>query len=110
MISTRCRNTLRTLASAIVFVAAPLVSRSADAPYALPSSEWKSLFNGKDLTGWDGAIVNAECVLAGLKALKGDPFASYFSERAKPVAAADLTKPAPPPAVVKKPEAPKTEG
>ena len=49
-------------------------------------------------TGWDGAIVNAECVLSGLKALKGDPFAPYYSARAQAVAPADLAKPAPPPA------------
>jgi hypothetical protein len=33
-------------------------------------------------TGWDGAVVNAECVIAGLKALAGDPFKEFFSERA----------------------------
>lgn len=34
-------------------------------------------------TGWDGAVINAECVIEGLKALKDDPLAPYFSERAK---------------------------
>ena len=34
-------------------------------------------------TGWDGAVVNAERVVAGLKALGGNPFATFFSERAK---------------------------
>jgi lysophospholipase L1-like esterase len=37
-------------------------------------------------TGWDGAVVNAECVVAGLKALRGAPFKEFFSERAKIIA------------------------
>lgn len=36
-------------------------------------------------TGWDGAVANAECVVAGLKGLKDDPLAPYFSARAKDV-------------------------
>lgn len=34
-------------------------------------------------TGWDGAVVNAECVIAGLRGLKDNPLAGFFSERAK---------------------------
>ncbi len=37
-------------------------------------------------TGWDGAVVNAECVIAGLKGLKENPLASYLSPRASEVA------------------------
>jgi lysophospholipase L1-like esterase len=37
-------------------------------------------------TGWDGAVVNAECVIAGLKALPGDPLEKFFSERARAIA------------------------
>jgi rhamnogalacturonan acetylesterase len=37
-------------------------------------------------TGWDGAVVNAECVIAGLKALPGDPFGQFFSQRAQAIA------------------------
>jgi lysophospholipase L1-like esterase len=37
-------------------------------------------------TGWDGAVINAECVIAGLKGLKEDPLAPYFSSRANEVA------------------------
>jgi hypothetical protein len=37
-------------------------------------------------TGWDGAVVNAECVIAGLKGLRKDPLAPYFSARANGVA------------------------
>lgn len=32
-------------------------------------------------TGWDGAVVNAGCVISGLKALPGDPLAKFFSSR-----------------------------
>jgi lysophospholipase L1-like esterase len=37
-------------------------------------------------TGWDGAVINAECVVAGLKALPGNPFQAYFSPRADAIA------------------------
>lgn len=40
--------------------------------------------------GWDGAVVNAECVIAGLKALEKDPFKWFYSKRA---AAIDPWKP-----------------
>ncbi len=33
-------------------------------------------------TGWDGAIINAECVISGLKALPDDPLADFLSPRA----------------------------
>lgn len=38
-------------------------------------------------TGWDGAVVNAGCVIAGLKGLRENPLAPYFSTRAASVAA-----------------------
>ena len=34
---------------------------------------------------WDGADLNAQCVVAGLKAIKGDPLAPYFSRLAGPI-------------------------
>ena len=34
-------------------------------------------------TGWDGAVLNAGCVIAGLKALPDDPLEKYFSARAR---------------------------
>ncbi len=37
-------------------------------------------------TGWDGAVVNAECVIAGLKGMKENPLAPYLSARANDVA------------------------
>jgi lysophospholipase L1-like esterase len=49
-------------------------------------------------TGWDGAVVNAECVLAGLNGLKENPLAPFESARGKAVAPVDLTSPAPAPA------------
>jgi len=55
-------------------------------------------------TGWDGAVNNAECVVAGLKNLQDDPLAPYLSDRGQAVAAVDTTLPAPPP----KPAAPAT--
>jgi lysophospholipase L1-like esterase len=47
-------------------------------------------------TGWDGAVVNAECVISGLKALKDDPLADYFSARSKAVPAVEVSQPATP--------------
>ncbi|MCP5532665.1 MAG: rhamnogalacturonan acetylesterase [Akkermansiaceae bacterium] len=38
-------------------------------------------------TGWDGAVVNAECVIAGLKGLRDDPFARFYSKRARTIKA-----------------------
>jgi lysophospholipase L1-like esterase len=32
-------------------------------------------------TGWEGAVVNAECVVAGLKGLKENPLAAFFPAR-----------------------------
>jgi hypothetical protein len=46
--------------------------------------------------GWDGAVINAECVVAGLKALgEHDPVAKWFSARAASVPAADPATVAP---------------
>ncbi|HXT13735.1 MAG TPA: rhamnogalacturonan acetylesterase [Candidatus Angelobacter sp.] len=39
-------------------------------------------------TGWDGAVINAGCVIAGLKGLREDPLAPFFSARANAVAPA----------------------
>jgi hypothetical protein len=40
-------------------------------------------------TGWDGAVVNAECVVSGIKALKDLPLAGFLSDKAKAIAPAD---------------------
>lgn len=37
-------------------------------------------------TGWDGAVINAECVIAGLKGLRENPLAPFLSARAAAVA------------------------
>jgi hypothetical protein len=37
-------------------------------------------------TGWEGAVINAECVVSGLKALPEDPLAEFLSPRATPIA------------------------
>ncbi len=60
--------------------------------YYMPTPEVAAQTGGRPEglhTGWDGAVVNAECVLSGLKALKDCPLAGMFSTRGKAV------KPAP---------------
>jgi lysophospholipase L1-like esterase len=42
-------------------------------------------------TGWDGAVVNSECVIAGLKGLKENPLAAFLSARGKAVGPVVLT-------------------
>jgi hypothetical protein len=37
-------------------------------------------------TGWDGAVINAGCVIAGLNGLKENPLAQFESARGKAVA------------------------
>jgi rhamnogalacturonan acetylesterase len=49
-------------------------------------------------TGWDGAVVNAGCVVSGLNGLKENPLASFESARGRAVAPVDLASPAPAPA------------
>jgi lysophospholipase L1-like esterase len=44
-------------------------------------------------TDWYGAIINAESVISGLKALKDDPLAAYFSAKATTLPAADANTP-----------------
>jgi lysophospholipase L1-like esterase len=44
-------------------------------------------------TGWAGAVMNAEIVVSGLKALKGDPVAGYFSEKGRAIAPAAESPP-----------------
>ena len=39
-------------------------------------------------TGWDGAVINAECDISGLKAMPDDPLAPFLSSRATPIAPA----------------------
>jgi rhamnogalacturonan acetylesterase len=39
-------------------------------------------------TGWDGAVMNAEIVVSGLKALKDDPVGDYFSAKGQAIAPA----------------------
>lgn len=41
-------------------------------------------------TSWAGAVINAEAVVAGLKALKNDPLARYFSAKGKAVSKANV--------------------
>jgi len=48
-------------------------------------------------TGWDGAVTNSECVIAGLNGLKENPLAPFLSARGKAVAPVVLTLSAPVP-------------
>jgi len=52
-------------------------------------------------TSLAGAQTNAICVIAGLKNLKDNPLAKYFSKEVEAVAPADLTQPAPTPKAAK---------
>jgi len=55
-----------------------------------------ALFSGSPHTSWTGAVVNAETVISGLKALKTDPCAAYYVPQVSQIPAApDLSQPAP---------------
>jgi hypothetical protein len=57
-----------------------------------------ALFSGSPHTSWTGAVVNAETVISGLKALKADPVADYYVDQVKQIAPApELTPTAAPP-------------
>ncbi|HTB63657.1 MAG TPA: GDSL-type esterase/lipase family protein [Opitutales bacterium] len=58
--------------------------------YYMPTPEVAAATNQKAEslhTGWDGSIVNAECVISGIKSLK-TPLAAFLSDKAKSVAPA----------------------
>jgi lysophospholipase L1-like esterase len=64
---------------------------------ALGREKVEALFiaNAGPHTSLAGAQTNAACVISGLKGLKKNPLAKYFSKNARAVAPADLTRPAP---------------
>ena len=68
---------------------------------SLGQEKVKELFvaNAGPHTSLAGAQTNAACVVSGLKALKENPLAKFLSERADGIAPADLSKPAPAPAI-----------
>jgi lysophospholipase L1-like esterase len=71
-----------------------LVSRKYD---AMDKSAVDALFSGSPHTSWAGAVLNAETVISGLKALRPDPVAAYYVEAVKEIPVApDLSQPAPP--------------
>jgi len=54
----------------------------------LGEQEVESLFADPHThTSWAGAVLNAKCVVAGLKALPPDPLAAYFSAKGRAIAA-----------------------
>lgn len=62
-----------------------LVARKYD---ALDKAAVDALFSGSPHTSWTGAIVNAETVISGLKALKTDPAAAYYRSEVSQIAPA----------------------
>jgi lysophospholipase L1-like esterase len=52
-----------------------LVARKYD---AMEPKEVDALFSGSPHTSWTGAVLNAQTVISGLKALKINPVAAYF--------------------------------
>jgi hypothetical protein len=62
-----------------------LIARKYD---ALDKAAVEALFAGTPHTSWAGAVVNAETVISGLKALKVDPVAAYYVDKVKEIAAA----------------------
>lgn len=73
-----------------------LVSRKYD---LLDKNAVDLLFSGSPHTSWTGAVLNAETVISGLKALKPDPVAAYYVDAVKQIAPApDLGTPAAAPA------------
>jgi lysophospholipase L1-like esterase len=57
---------------------------------AMEQSEVNALFSGSPHTSWTGAVVNAETVISGLKALNNDPVADYYLPQAKEISAAPV--------------------
>ena len=73
-----------------------LVSRRYD---MMDVSAVNALFSGSPHTNWAGAVVNAETVISGLKALKPNPVEAYYMPQVKEISAApDLSQPVPAPA------------
>jgi lysophospholipase L1-like esterase len=69
-----------------------LVARKYD---LLDKSAVDKLFSGSPHTSWTGAVINAETVISGLKALQSDPVAAYYVDAVKQIAPApDLSTPA----------------
>jgi len=62
-----------------------LVARKYD---ALDKDAVDQLFSGSPHTSWTGAVLNAETVISGLKALKDDPVATYYVDQVKLIAPA----------------------
>ncbi len=62
-----------------------LVARKYD---VLDPNAVNALFCGSPHTSWAGAVLNAETVISGLKALKTDPVAAYYVPRVQEIPAA----------------------
>ncbi|MBN2181854.1 MAG: hypothetical protein JW715_08050 [Sedimentisphaerales bacterium] len=64
-----------------------LVARKYD---AMEPNAVDALFCGSPHTSWTGAVINAETLISGLKALKTDPVAAYYLPQVKKISAATL--------------------
>jgi lysophospholipase L1-like esterase len=62
-----------------------LIARKYD---AMGPAEVDALFCGSPHTSWTGAVLNAEIVISGFKALKTDPIAPYYVPQVREIAAA----------------------
>jgi len=62
-----------------------LVARKYD---AMDKAAVDQLYSGSPHTSWTGAVLNAETVISGLKALKDDPVAAYYVDQVKQIATA----------------------
>jgi hypothetical protein len=56
-----------------------------------------SLFAGTPHTSWTGAVLNAEMVISGLKALHPDPVAAWYVPQVSQIAPAPDLSDTPPP-------------
>jgi lysophospholipase L1-like esterase len=73
-----------------------LVARQYD---AMDKDAVDAMFAGTPHTSWTGAVLNAETVISGLKALNPDPVATYYVEQVNQIPPApDLSMPATAPA------------
>ncbi|HVX85133.1 MAG TPA: GDSL-type esterase/lipase family protein [Phycisphaerae bacterium] len=63
---------------------------------ALPKVQVDALFAGSPHTSWTGAVLNAETVISGLKALHPDPAAAWYVPQVQQIAAAPALPDNPP--------------
>lgn len=60
---------------------------------AMDKAAVDALFSGSPHTSWTGAVLNAETVISGLKALQPDPVAAYYVDQVQQIPAAPANPP-----------------